>query len=64
MNDYFDGEGGTTVAKLESTTSVMVQMAQAELNQSVTTARAFPRSMKLAVDRITSLATLDSEATT
>lgn len=62
MNDYFDGEGGTAVAKLESTTSVMVQMAQAELNQAVTTARAFPRSMKLAVDRITSLATLDSEA--
>jgi hypothetical protein len=64
MNNPFDGEGGTAIANLDSTTSVMVQMAQAELNQAVTTARAFPRSMALAVSRITSLATMDPQAAT
>ena len=62
MNDYFDGEvQGSDLAILQSPSSVAVQMAQAELTQAVTTARAFPRSIKLAVDRIMSLATLDGE---
>jgi hypothetical protein len=39
-----------------------VQMAQAELNQAVTTAKAFPRSITKAVDNIMTLATLDDES--
>ena len=61
MNDHFDGGDGSELAVLQSNTSVAIQMAQAELTQAVTTARAFPRSIKLAVDRIMSLATLDAE---
>jgi len=66
MNDHFDGNTGEVIALMGDRStegqSIMVQMAQAELNQSVTTARAFPRSIKLAVDRIKSLATLDAVA--
>lgn len=39
-----------------------VQLAQAELNQAVTTAKAFPRSITQAVKNIMSLATLDEES--
>ena len=60
--DYFDPDAnGKELAVLESHTSMIVQMAQAELNQAVTTARAFPRSIKRSVDSIISLATLDAE---
>ena len=60
--DYFDPDAsGKELAVLETQTSMIVQMAQAELNQAVTTARDFPRSIKRAVDAIISLATLDTE---
>jgi hypothetical protein len=62
MNDYFDPEGsGSELAIIQTQSSMVVQLAQAELNQAVTTARAFPRSIKKAVDSIISLATLDAE---
>lgn len=60
MNDYFDPEE-RGLSMIQTQTSMVVQLAQAELNQAVTTARAFPRSIKKAVDSIISLATLDAE---
>lgn len=42
-------------------TSLAVQLAQVELNQAVTTARAFPRSLQRARDAITALVMLDEE---
>ena len=42
-------------------TSLAVQLAQAELNQAVTTAKAFPRSVSTVMRNILSLATLDEE---
>ena len=46
--------------RLDQETSLVVQIAQAELNQAVTTARAFPRSVARSMQNITSLATLDA----
>ena len=42
-------------------TSIAVQLAQVELNQAVATARAFRRSIDLAMNNILSLATLDDD---
>jgi hypothetical protein len=42
-------------------TAMVVQLATAELNQAVTTAKAYPRSIQRAMTNILSLATLDSE---
>jgi hypothetical protein len=62
MNDYFDPSNTSgEIAVLQTQSSMVVQLAQAELNQSVTTARAFPRSIEKAVKSIISLATLDAE---
>jgi hypothetical protein len=42
--------------------SLAVSMARAEVDQQITTARAYPRSIKQVTDRIYSLATLDKES--
>jgi hypothetical protein len=43
-------------------TSLAVKIVQAELNQAITTARAFPRSLDRAMKNILTLATLDQES--
>ena len=56
-----DPNTGEVMTMTESSQPLAVQLAQAELNQAVTTARAFPRSVSLAMKNIMSLATLDEE---
>lgn len=43
-------------------TSLAIGMARAEIDQQITTARAYPRSVKQVLDRIYSLATLDEQS--
>ena len=57
-----DPATGEIMTITESATPLAVQLAQAELNQAVTTARAFPRSITSAVNNIMTLATLDEES--
>lgn len=57
-----EAPGFRQVTQLDTETSLVVKLAQAELNQAVTTARAFPRSVARAMTNITSLATLDAES--
>jgi hypothetical protein len=45
----------------EMDTSLAVMLSRAELDQSISTARAYPRSIQAALDRVTQLATLDPE---
>lgn len=59
--DRVDPETGEITATLESTQPLAVALAQAELNQAVTTARAFPRSITKSINAIITLATLDKE---
>jgi len=54
-----DPETGELITVTEQ--PLAVQLAQAELNQAVTTAKAFPRSITTAVNNIMTLATLDEE---
>lgn len=64
MNEVTKYEGGTgsAVANMEANNlPLAVQLAQVELNQAVTTAHAFPRSMQRARDNITALVMLDEE---
>lgn len=64
MNDVtkYDGGAGNAVANMETNNiPLAVQLAQVELNQAVTTAHAFPRSMQRARDNITALVMLDEE---
>ena len=49
-------------ALLATPQSLAVGMARAEIDQQITTARAYPRSIKQVTDRIFSLATLDAES--
>lgn len=60
-NEHVDPETGEVTATLESNQPLAIALAQAELNQAVTTARAFPRSITKAVQAIITLATLDEE---
>lgn len=57
-----DPDTGELMTVTEGNAPLAVQLAQAELNQAVTTARAFPRSITKAVQNIMSLATLDEES--
>lgn len=59
--DTIDPQTGEVMTMSESAQPLAVQLAQAELNQAVTTAKAFPRSITQAVQNIMSLATLDEE---
>jgi ribosome modulation factor len=63
MNDVTQYNGGdSAVANMEANNlPLAVQLAQVELNQAVTTAHAFPRSMQRARDNITALVMLDEE---
>lgn len=56
-----DGEVLETMALVPSS-SMAVQLQKAEIDQLVTTARAFPRSLKHVQTRIMSMATLDEES--
>ncbi len=58
-NERADAETGEIMTMTEQ--PLAVQLAQAELNQAVTTAKAFPRSIQKARSNILSLATLDEE---
>ncbi|WP_336801754.1 hypothetical protein [Kaistia sp. MMO-174] len=60
--EKIDPETGEVILFTETAQPLAVQLAQAELNQAVTTAKAFPRSITQAVQNIMSLATLDEEA--
>lgn len=53
-------EAGTSLVSLD--TRLVSELAKAEIDQQITTARQFPRSVKRASDNILSLATLDAEA--
>jgi hypothetical protein len=49
-------------AALQVPQSLAIGMARAEIDQQITTARAYPRSIRQVTDRIFSLATLDKES--
>lgn len=57
-----DGEVLEGMQTLVPSTSMAVQLQKAEIDQLVTTARAFPRSLKHVQTRIMSMATLDEES--
>ncbi|MCR6673289.1 hypothetical protein [Devosia ginsengisoli] len=59
--DTIDPATGEVMTLTESNQPLAVQLAQAELNQAVTTAKAFPRDVRRAVNAIMALATLDEE---
>lgn len=59
--ERMDPNTGEIMTMTESAQPLAVQMAQAELNQAVTTAKAFPRSVKRVVNTIMELATIDEE---
>lgn len=60
--ETIDPATGEIMTLTESNQPLAVQLQQAELNQAVTTAKAFPRSITKAVDNIMTLATLDEES--
>ncbi len=53
---------GEIIETLAPSTSLAVQLQKAEIDQQVTTAHAFPRSLKQVQSRIMSMATLDEES--
>lgn len=61
-----DGEivptGGLPAEYASQQQSLAVELARAEVDQQITTARAYPRSITKAVQNITSLATLDEQS--
>lgn len=59
--DPMTGEVGDAL-NLDSGTTVAVQMAQAELNQSIVTARTFPRDVRRVVQKVMGLTMLDDES--
>lgn len=56
-----DGEVGHLPAGFEMNTTLAVQMQRAEIDQQIATARQFPRNIKLAMQNINTLATLDEK---
>lgn len=56
-----DPETGEVMTVTEQPVALAVQLAQAELNQAVTTAKAFPRNLRQVQQNIMALATLDEE---
>lgn len=59
--DPMTGEVGDAL-NLDSGTTVAVQMAQAELNQAIVTARAYPRNVRRVVQNVVNLTMLDEES--
>lgn len=55
-------DAGQLPALLGTPSSLAIGMARAEIDQQITTARAYPRSVKQVLDRIYSLATLDEQS--
>lgn len=60
--EKIDPDTGELMTLTDTAQPLAVQLAQAELNQAVTTAKAFPRSVTAAVRNIMSLASLDDES--
>lgn len=56
-----DGEVGHLPAGFELNSTLAVQMTRAEIDQQIATARQFPRNIKLAMQNINTLATLDEK---
>lgn len=61
LNTNLD-ETDSAMAVMATPQSLAVGIARAEIDQQITTARAYPRSLKQVTDRIFSLATLDKES--
>lgn len=57
-----DPTTGELMTMVESAQPLAIQLAQAELNQAVTTAKAFPRHVAAVVRKIMELATIDEES--
>lgn len=56
------GDAATMPATFENTSSLAVSLARGEIDQQITTARAYPRSITKAIDHIVTLATLDERS--
>lgn len=62
MNQEIITNDGEVLEGLQINSSMAVQLQKAEIDQLITTARAFPRSMKRVQSAIMSMATLDEES--
>lgn len=62
MDQEIITQDGEIIDALGNTSSMAVQLQKAEVDQLITTARAYPRSLKQVQTRIMSLATLDEES--
>ncbi len=62
MNNETITQDGEIIEGLQPASSMAVQLQKAEIDQLITTARAYPRSMKRVQSAIMSMATLDEES--
>lgn len=62
MDQEIITQDGEIIEAIGNTSSMAVQLQKAEVDQLITTARAYPRSLKQVQTRIMSLATLDEES--